>query len=259
MIPIRCSKTSRANAMTSKLREYEFSKHMVELRNRLMLSVLVIIVGFAVSFYYCDDIFIFLTKPLLRLYPHNKTMIFTSLTEGFSTSFKLSLYTSFMITFPFIALQVYLFISPGLYKKEKMIFAPLMLISPLLFLLGAAVAYYVVMPAAWKFFLSFEKAKYIVLEAKISDYLDLSLDMIIAFGMAFQLPIILLVLCKFGLITAGTLVKGRRYAIVLIFIIAAVLTPPDVISQILLAIPLILLYEISVVMCRLIERKKSDA
>ena len=192
---------------------------------------------------------------------HDRKFIFTGLAEGLSTYFKLSLYSGFLCSFPFIVTQIYLFIAPGLYRNEKRVFLSYCVASTMLFICGIAMVYFLVMPAAWKFFLSFEKLGFgfglpILLEPRISEYLDLILGMIFGFGIAFQLPIILITMINFELLEVASLIKFRRYAIVLIFIIAAILTPPDVFSQIALALPLLLLYEISIILGRLMQKKK---
>ena len=183
--------------------------------------------------------------------------------EAFFTYLKLSLWTAFLIIIPVISYQLYRFISPGLLKNEKSIILPTLVISPLLFYLGGIFVFYLVMPNAWQFFLSFENqdaAVPIILEARISEYLTVVMQLITAFGLAFELPVIMLILSVLELVSAQGLKNKRRFAIVIIFIVAAILTPPDVLSQISLAIPLILLYEISIVVCNLVEnRSKKNA
>jgi sec-independent protein translocase protein TatC len=182
---------------------------------------------------------------------------------AFFTYLKLSLWAAFLIIIPVISYQLYRFISPGLLKNEKTIILPTLVISPLLFYLGGVFVFYLVMPNAWQFFLSFENldsSMPIILEARISEYLTVVMQLITAFGLAFELPVIMLILSVLELVSAQGLRNKRRLAIVIIFIIAAILTPPDVLSQISLAIPLILLYEISIVICNLIEnRSKKNA
>lgn len=169
--------------------------------------------------------------------------------EAFCSYLKLSFLMSLMISFPFVVWQIYSFIAPGLYKFEKRSILPFIILSPILFVIGGAVAYYGAIPLAWRFFLSFENNA-IVLEAKLNEYLDLVMDFFIGFGLAFQMPILISLLSKIGIINTNHLRKFRRYAIVVIFILAAILTPPDVISQIMLAIPMLFLYEISILFCR---------
>ena len=189
----------------------------------------------------------------------NKKLIFTSLTEGFFTYTKLAIWSGFILSFPIFAWQLYFFISPGLYKKEKWMVLPYIVFAPILFLSGAAFVYCIVMPYTWEFFLSYEIHTSIVpiaLEAKISEYLDLVIEMVIGFGLAFQMPLIISILNSAGVIFADGLKAYRKYAIVGIFVIAAVLTPPDVISQVILAVPLMLLYEVSILICGYLEKKR---
>ncbi len=241
--------------------KHDINYHWVELRTRVFLCVITFIFFTLLSYYYSEQIYAFLTNPLVEVYPpkEGRRLIFTNLTEAFFTYFKISCYAGVIFSFPFVAFQLYFFVAPGLYKREKKWLIPIFIFSPLLFFSGAAIVYYFVMPLAWKFFLSFESINSeshlpIVLEARISDYLDITLEMIIGFGLAFQLPIIALLLAKVGVVKGSWLSAQRKYAVVIIFIIAAILTPPDVISQVLLALPLLLLYEISIVICKAIEK-----
>jgi sec-independent protein translocase protein TatC len=178
-------------------------------------------------------------------------MIFTQLYEAFFTYLKVAFFGAVFFSFPMWATQLWLFVAPGLYRSEKRTIMPFLLASPFLFLLGAALAYYFIFPMAWKFFISFETpagadSVAIQLEAKVSEYLSLVMHMILAFGISFQMPVLLTLLCKVGILNVASLRKGRRYAIVAMFAVSAIITPPDIISQIGLAVPLILLYEISI-------------
>ena len=239
-----------------------FAEHYKDLKYRLVVAVICFLVCTIGCFFIAEEIYNFLAKPLAAAfrYQEGRKLIFTGLTEGLTTHFKLSLYTGFFVSFPFIITQFYLFLAPGLYKKERIIFIFYILSSILLFLIGAAIVYFLIIPATWQFFISFEQLGFgnslpIILEARISEYLDLVLDLIIGFGLALQLPIILVILMNIGLIKIQSLIKFRRYAIVIIFIVAAILTPPDVFSQIILAIPLLLLYEVSIIIGKLITKK----
>jgi len=222
--------------------------HLEELRKRLIWSLIVVVIGFGISYAFAPEIYSVLLKPLASIMEEPK-LIYTNLTEPFLTYIKLSLWAGFMVALPFILVQIWLFIAPALYKNEKKTFIAFLAATPVLFIFGAALAYFVVFPLAWQFLLSFGNSLDSVtlqLEPKISEYLSLSMSIILAFGIAFQLPILILLLAKVGLVNYKKLKSFRRYAIVLITIFAAIITPPDVISMLLLAVPLWILYEVSV-------------
>jgi sec-independent protein translocase protein TatC len=240
--------------------------HLIELRRRLLYSALAFFLCFLFCYHFAQDIYNFLAAPLAQTMrdkgeqPH---LIYTALTEAFFTYVKVGFFGALCLSFPIIATQLWLFIAPGLYKSEKRAFLPFLAATPVLFILGASLAYFFVFPFAWKFFLSFEShgagsALNIQLQAKVSEYLDIVMKLIFAFGVAFELPVLLTLCAKVGLISSATLARQRRYAWVGCFIIAAILTPPDVITQTLLAVPLIGLYEISVIAARLVEPKTVD-
>lgn len=229
--------------------------HLAELRTRLLWSLAVWLGASLLCYTFAAQIYDFLVHPLAQAMDGigPRRLIYTNLTEAFFTYIKVALSAGLFLAFPFLLWQVWAFIAPGLYKKERAAFVPFLIATPVLFLIGAAFVYYLVMPAAWHFFLSFETtgmqtALPIQLEAKVNEYLDLVLTLIFAFGLCFELPVLLALLARAGLITVETLRNGRRYAIVLIFAVAAVLTPPDILSQILLAVPLMALYEISILL-----------
>jgi sec-independent protein translocase protein TatC len=245
------------------MQTYTFREHFHELKIRLIKLFFAFIVCFLICYYYSDHIYNLILKPLADL-NHNdlRKVIYTGLAEAFFTYLKLSVFSAFVIIFPYIAFQTYLFISPGLHSFEKKMAAFILLMSPILFYTGSAFVFYYVMPKAWHFFLSFENSNIsvpIVLEAKISEYLSLIIQLIIAFGLAFQLPIIILVMNLLKIINSENLKRKRRLAILINFIIAGILTPPDVISQFALAIPLLLLYEISILMCKVVENRGQNA
>ncbi|PZP55476.1 MAG: twin-arginine translocase subunit TatC [Micavibrio aeruginosavorus] len=231
--------------------------HLTELRKRVLWSVVIMLVGTGICYHFRDNIYGFLVKPLADAMgpDDSQRLIYTNLTEAFFTYVKVSVFAGCFLTFPFLATQIWMFISPGLYKREKAAMLPFLIAAPIMFFLGGALVYYIVIPGAWKFFLSFQSSGSetvlpIMLEAKVSDYLDLIMVLIFAFGLAFQMPIVLALMAKAGIISAQWLAAKRRYAIVLIFIVAAIITPPDIISQIALAIPLMILYEISILLIR---------
>jgi sec-independent protein translocase protein TatC len=240
-------------------------EHLIELRRRLIWSSLAILVAFAVCFYFARDIYNLLVWPYQLAVGVDTPieMIYTAPQEFFFTEMKLALFGAVFIAFPVIASQIYMFVAPGLYRNERQAFLPFLIATPILFLLGAALVYFVAMPLAMKFFLSMQQAGagqvHIQLTAKVSEYLSLIMTLIMAFGICFQLPALLTLLARAGLITSVQLEAKRRHAILIVFIVAAVLTPPDPISQIALALPTILLYELSIFAVKLAERQRAVA
>ncbi len=239
-------------------------EHLIELRNRIIKSVVAVAIAFGISFYFAGDIYNFLTQPLYDVWGNqaNRQMIATDLTEPFFVHIKVAFFMAIFVSFPIIASQLWLFIAPGLYKNEKQAFLPFLLATPVMFLIGAAFVYYAVLPVAWEFFTSFEQVGQngtinIALQPKINEYLSLVMQLILAFGICFELPVLLSLLVQVGIINTEQLKSKRRYAIVMAFVIAAVLTPPDPLSQVGLAVPLVLLYEISIWAGKLIEKRKA--
>jgi len=238
--------------------------HLIELRKRLMWIFLAMAFGTGICFVFVEQIYSFLVEPLAQAMSNGGTqrLIYTGLTEGFFTYLKVAFFAGAFLTFPVLLGQLWMFIAPGLYKVEKKAFLPFLIATPILFFAGGAVVYYGVIPMAWNFFLSFQSngadtALPIELEARMSEYLDLIMTLIFAFGLCFQLPVLLTLMGKAGLISAKTLKQKRKYAVIGTFGVAAFLTPPDVISQIGLAIPIIGLYEISILLVVYFERQRA--
>ncbi|MDI1227053.1 MAG: twin-arginine translocase subunit TatC [bacterium] len=236
-------------------------EHLVELRRRLLISMLFFAVATCACYFFAADIYGFLVRPLAHvLEGENRRLIYTGLGEAFITYLKLACFAGGFLSFPVIASQLWFFVAPGLYRNEKSVFLPFLIATPVLFLTGAAFVYYLVIPVAWKFFAGFENLAPtsglpIQLEARVSEYLSLIMTMIFAFGFCFQMPVLLTLLGRVGIISSAWLADKRRYMIVAIFIVAAVLTPPDILSQFMLAVPMMGLYEISVVLVRMGEKK----
>ena len=234
-------------------------EHLLELRKRLIWAVLSFAVCFGICFAFANQIFDFLIVPLHSATNH---LIYTALTEVFFTYVKIGMFGGICLGFPAIAAQIWIFVAPGLYKHEKRAFLPFLMWTPVMFLLGASFVYYVMLPFSIRFFGSYQvptsqHAMGIQLQAKVSDYLDLVMTLIFAFGLTFQLPVLLSLLGKVGIVTVKALKDMRRYAYVGLFGVAAVFTPPDAFSMLCLAVPLVALYEVSVFCVMMIERGKA--
>lgn len=239
-------------------------EHLMELRQRLIVSFVSFVVAFLGCYAVAEPIFNFLVAPLADLTQgeSGRRLIYTALHEAFFTYLKVAFFAAACISFPIISIQVWKFVAPGLYKDEKRAFLPFLIATPCLFALGASMVYFFVIPLAWQFFLGFEHpgsegSLPLVLEPKVDQYLSLVMQLIFAFGVCFELPVLIILLARVGIVTAKGLAAKRKYAILVAFIAAAILTPPDVISQVLLAIPCILLYEISIVGARMVERSRA--
>jgi sec-independent protein translocase protein TatC len=232
--------------------------HLLELRRRLLYCIAAVGAAFAVCWYFAEDIFGFLVQPLLQA--GQKTVIYTQLFEAFFVQIKVAFFSAMMLSFPVIANQLWQFVAPGLYRKEKRALLPFLLATPVLFLTGAAMAYYVAIPMALHFLLGFSGMVGGVQQQAlpaIGNYLSFVMQFLFGFGAAFLLPVLLMLLERAGIVTRTQLIGARRYAIVGAFAIAAVLTPPDVGSQLLLAIPLVILYELAIVGIWFTERKRA--
>ncbi len=247
-------------------------EHLAELRNRLIRSVLAFVVGMMICFAYSQPIFDFLAEPIctkLTEMTGECGLIYTGLQKGFTTALRISMFGGFILAFPVIGWQLWQFVAPGLYKKEKNAFLPFLLASPVLFLIGAAFAFYAVLPMAFDFFLGYQSigpdgaealdgpaAVGITFLGTIDEYLGLTMKFVMAFGLTFQLPVLMTLLAKAGLLSARALTSTRKYAIVAILGLAAVITPPDVITQIIMFTVIYGLYEISILMVKMVDRKR---
>jgi sec-independent protein translocase protein TatC len=237
--------------------------HLLELRSRLLRCIVALGLAFCVCLYFANDIFGFLVVPLTDAFPPGQgRLVYTKLYEAFFVELKVALFAAFFISFPIIANQLWAFVAPGLYAKEKRAFLPFLIATPILFTSGAALAYYVVMPTAFKWFLGFEGTRGgLKMEALpgTGDYLALVMQFILAFGISFLLPVLLMLLNRAGIVTRAQMAGARRYVIVGIVALAAVITPPDVVSQLMLAIPMLFLFEGSLLIMWIGERREKKA
>ena len=242
-----------------------FISHLVELRQRLINSFIFLFSFFVVCYFFSEEIYSFLVQPYADAVKDdnvNRRLIFTALQETFLTYLRVSFFAALFVSSPIILMQIWKFIAPGLYKNEKKAILPYLIATPILFLFGGMLVYYLIMPLAIKFFLSFEASSInsalpIQLEAKVNEYLSIVMKLIFAFGLSFQLPVILSLLARVGFVDSVFLKERRKYVVVIIFVAAAILTPPDPITQIGLAIPLLILYELSIFSVKIIEKRKN--
>lgn len=239
-------------------------EHLTELRARMIRCLLVFMCFFLASYYYVEDIYQYLMQPLADAFenPAQRRLIYTGLHEAFFTYLKLAFFAALVCSLPLFFLQLWRFIAPGLYAHEKTHIAPAFFASLVLFWLGAALAFYGIIPLAWKFFLGFESVGVatdlsVELEARVSEYLNLVIQLVLAFGLSFELPVLLYVLAKLGVINSETLREHRKHVVVLTFLVAAFITPPDLISQIALGIPVLVLYELTLWLIASTERRAS--
>lgn len=248
-------------------------EHLTELRTRLIHSVVAFIIGMVICFGFATPIFNFLTAPLCQVLAEGGqdcALIFISPQEGFFVAIKISLLGGFMLAFPYIGLQMWRFVAPGLYRSEKGAFLPFLIASPFMFALGAAFAFYVVTPLAYDFFLGFQQfgedgaavtrqdGLSVVFQGSAQEYLNLTIKFIVAFGLCFQLPVLLTLMGQAGLVSAEGLGTVRKYAVVGILVLAALVTPPDVITQVILFVVVYGLYEISIFLVRRVERRRDE-
>jgi len=243
---------------TNEEHKMSLTEHLVELRKRLTNSLIALGIGFAGCYYYKDWIFDIVTRPLTQVLPKNSYLIYTGLTEAFFTYMKVAFFASLIITSPFILYQIWKFIAPGLLPGEKKYVVPFVISSSGLFITGVLFGYFIALPPAFEFFVSFNN-QYLQAMLSFKDYLSLFVTFLLGFGLSFELPIFIFFLTKLGIVNAEKLSKQRRYAVLAIFVIAAALTPsPDALSQILMAIPLMFLYEVSIFVSKFAEKKKEN-
>lgn len=247
--------TEMPNKNTRTEEKQPFLSHLRELRDRLVICIIVLGIAFLVTYYFKESIFQFLMSPFIRVMPAKSSFIFTSITEAFITYFKISFVAALFLAAPVILYEFWMFVSPGLYEKEKKYVYPFIFFGSSCFICGALFCYFVVMPSLYRFFVSYA-ADFIIPMPGLRDYMSLTLKLIVIFGLLFELPLLAFYLAKAGIINARLLSSKRRYAILIIFIVAAFITPPDVVSQILLAIPLWALYEISIIIARIFGKKE---
>lgn len=236
-----------------------FTSHLEELRTRIIRIAIAAAIGFGVCWYFKEWLFQIITRPLYQVLPPNSFMIYTSLPEAFFNYMKISFYASLFLTSPYILYQLWKFVSPGLYKTEKKYVIPFVISSTILFICGILFGYYLALPPAFSFFVEFS-SDFLKPMFSLREYLSLSLKLLLAFGISFELPVVIFFLAKIGVVSSKMLSRNRRYAILIIFIAAAILTPsPDAITQIVMAVPLMGLYEIGIIVAKLAEKKRPKA
>ncbi|MCP4356287.1 MAG: twin-arginine translocase subunit TatC [Proteobacteria bacterium] len=241
--------------MSSQPAKQAFGEHLEELRKRLIRCFVALLIGFGICYNFKEKLFEILSSPLVEAMGQNPEMIYTGLTEPFFVYIKVAFLAGFLLISPYIFLEFWFFITPGLYKKEKMTLLPVVFLSGFFFVGGALFGYFGVFPIGFKFFLDFSEGV-IVARPAVGQYFTLASKLLIAFGIVFELPLVLTVLARFGIVSVEFLTKNRKYALLLFFICGAILTPPDPVSQCMMAVPLIIMYELSIIGAKILGKKK---
>ncbi|MBM4276717.1 MAG: twin-arginine translocase subunit TatC [Deltaproteobacteria bacterium] len=231
------------------------TSHLQELRKRLVLSFIAVGVGFVICYAFSQHLFDILSKPLLEMMPSGSSLIFTSVAEAFFTYMKVAFIAGIILASPFVLFQIWAFVAPGLYRNEKRYVIPFVAAGSFFFALGILFAYFVAIPVGFRFLLGYA-TDFIKPMPSMKEYLSFSIKFLLAFGLVFEFPVVLVLLARIGVVDAKMLARHRKYAILLIFIFAATMTPPDVISQLLMAIPLMGLYELSIILSKIFGKKK---
>jgi len=231
------------------------TSHLQELRKRLVLSFIAVGVGFVICYAFSENLFAILSQPLLKMMPSGGTLIFTSVAEAFFTYMKVAFIAGIILTSPFVLFQVWAFVAPGLYRHEKRYVIPFVVAGSFFFVLGILFAYFVAIPVGFKFLLGYA-TDFIKPMPSMKEYLSFSIKFLLVFGLVFEFPVVLVLLARIGVVDAKTMARHRKYAILLIFVFAAVMTPPDIVSQLLMAIPLMGLYELSILLSKVFGKKK---
>ena len=232
-----------------------FFSHLKELRDRLLVCIVAVAIAFIFTYYFKERLFDFLMQPFLRVMPAQSSFIFTGITEAFLTYFKISVVGALFVAAPVILYEFWMFVAPGLYEKEKKYVYPFIFFGSLCFLCGALFCYFVVMPNIYRFFVSYAR-EFVIPMPDLKNYMGLTLKLLIIFGFIFELPLVAFYLAKAGIINAKLLAKKRRYAILAVFIVSAAITPPDVVSMILVALPLWGLYELGILIAKVFGKKE---
>lgn len=234
-----------------------FMSHLEELRKRLIICAIAIGIGFAVSYFFSERLFEILIYPLKKVLPEGEQLVYTALPEMFFTYLKVALITGILAAAPVIFYEIWMFIAPGLYQREKKYVIPFVVSSTILFVGGALFGYFIVFKYGFEFFVGFTDENVKILP-KVKEYFSFSIKLLFAFGLVFELPVVIFFLTKMGVVTPDVLRKKRKYAILLTFVVAAILTPPDVVTQLMMAGPLIVLYEIGIIISKMAKKKKEE-